>query len=233
MIRFLQKVRQKLPERRNLQKYLAYSIGQVLLVMIGILLALAVNNWNERRKLDQAETKYYSNLKRQLEEDKRFIRSNIEFNDRYRQQYAYALKRLQAGDRSNLDTLGRIAVNMLEYSDFHQQRNIYESLVASGEIKLLHNTDIVEGLQRLDETYVYINKLEEAHFDIVKQIYTDIRTIVRFNPLIVERPDALFGFDFQNHLVLCLEITAEKDEIYNRAIQNMDDILQWIEAELP
>lgn len=232
MIQILRHVKQKLIAEGKFRKYLAYAIGEILLVMIGILLALAINNWNEKRKLYEAETQYYINLKRQLEEDKKFIESNIAFNDRYRQQYLYALRLLQSNDRSNLDTLGKIAVNLLEYSDFHQQRNIYESLVSSGEINLLHNKAIVEGLQRLDESFVYINKLEEAHFDVIKAIYSDLTKIVRFQPLVVERPDALFDFDFQNHFVLSVEITAEKEEVYKNSIHNMDDILKRIDEEL-
>lgn len=228
----MQKVRQKLLAERNFQKYLAYGIGEILLVMLGILLALTVNNWNERRKLDQTEIQSYGNLKRQLEEDKRFILSNIAFNDRYHQQYRYALKLLQENDRSNLDTLATIALNLLENSDFHQQRNIYGSLVNSGEIKLLNNKAIVEGLQQLDETYVYINKLEEAHFEVIKLIYDDLRRIVRFQPLVVERPDALFDFEFQNHFVLSVDLTSEKDEIYRRAIHSTEYILGLIDEEL-
>jgi hypothetical protein len=50
MIKFFLSLRQKLVDQGNLRKYLLYAIGEVLLVMIGILLALQVNNWNERRK---------------------------------------------------------------------------------------------------------------------------------------------------------------------------------------
>jgi len=44
-------------------KYLKYAVGEVLLVMIGILLALQVNNWNEGRKVDQQGLKLIENLK--------------------------------------------------------------------------------------------------------------------------------------------------------------------------
>ena len=108
MIKFLHNVKQKLIAERKFRKYLVYAIGEILLVMIGILLALTVNNWNESKKLDRAEIQYYLNLKRQLEEDKRFILANLSFNERYQQQYRYALQRLQSNDRSDLDTLGKM-----------------------------------------------------------------------------------------------------------------------------
>lgn len=50
MLKFFRRIRQKLVEKGNPRKYLVYAAGEVFLVMIGILLALQVNNWNERRK---------------------------------------------------------------------------------------------------------------------------------------------------------------------------------------
>jgi len=50
MLTFLRKIRKSLIESGSGQKYLLYAVGEILLVMIGILLALQVNNWNEERK---------------------------------------------------------------------------------------------------------------------------------------------------------------------------------------
>ena len=43
-------------------KYMRYAIGEIVLVMLGILLALQVNNWNEARKLENTEAKYLQDL---------------------------------------------------------------------------------------------------------------------------------------------------------------------------
>ena len=49
-MKIFRKLRQSLLWNSNLKKYLLYAFGEILLVMIGILLALQVNNWNEERK---------------------------------------------------------------------------------------------------------------------------------------------------------------------------------------
>jgi len=53
MIKFYRKIRQKLLSEGKTGKYFKYAIGEIVLVMIGILLALQVNNWNEQRKENQ------------------------------------------------------------------------------------------------------------------------------------------------------------------------------------
>ena len=75
MIKFFRKIRRELMEKNKISKYLMYTIGEIVLVVIGILIALSINNWNEERKdlrqeqliLKQLRSEYKSNLA-QLEE---------------------------------------------------------------------------------------------------------------------------------------------------------------------
>jgi hypothetical protein len=66
MLRFFRQIRQKLLTDNKFSKYLLYAIGEILLVMIGILLALQVNNWNEERKSRALEKKYLGLLKKEF-----------------------------------------------------------------------------------------------------------------------------------------------------------------------
>jgi hypothetical protein len=219
-------------KENKVSKYLLYAVGEIVLVVIGILIALSINNWNESRKLLKAEWKYYKNIKRQLNEDIIYIKNNIDFNQVYYKQYEFAIQQLSSNDRSNLDSLGIVSINLLEFSDFHQESNIYAALVSSGEIKLLNNQNIIDGLQKLEETYIYINRIEDSHFDIIKVIYPELQKIIRFKPLKVEKVDKLFEFEFQNHFVIVSDIMTEKDEIYNQALDEIDHILRLIDKEL-
>lgn len=80
MLKFFRKIRLKLlsenpPAGRagKFSKYLIYAIGEIILVVIGILLALQINNWNENEKLKAEEVKFLNNFKQSLIAD-------IEFN---------------------------------------------------------------------------------------------------------------------------------------------------------
>ena len=70
MIKFFRKIRQQLLSENKFSKYLIYAIGEIILVVIGILIALQINNWNENRKQQRQEQKLLVSLKTDLLESK-------------------------------------------------------------------------------------------------------------------------------------------------------------------
>ena len=66
MIKFFRKIRQRLLTENKFSKYLLYAIGEIILVVIGILIALAINNWKENQKLRNQEITYLNNLRNDL-----------------------------------------------------------------------------------------------------------------------------------------------------------------------
>jgi hypothetical protein len=64
-------------------KYLKYAIGEIILVVIGILIALQINNWNENRKMDNRLLNIYGLIYIDIENDLADLKSNLEF---YKQQ---------------------------------------------------------------------------------------------------------------------------------------------------
>ncbi len=232
MTRFFRKIRFRLTQNKQFLKYSKYAVGEIALVVIGILIALQINNWNEKRHFVEAEKQVYRNLKRQLQEDSLIIESNVSFNRRFLEQYQYALEKLQQGDKVKEDTIARISKNLMEFSDFHQQRNLYSTLVSSGDDQLITNDDVLSSLQHLDETYVYINKLEEAHFDVIKLIYQDLYNVILFHPVKTIDQKALFGYPIQNHFILSIDLCTEKEEIYKKALSRIHRIITLLELEI-
>ena len=78
MIKFFRKIRQNLLMKNKTGKYFKYAIGEILLVMVGILLALQVNNWNTERLNRQTEKNYYCQLVIDFESDKTDLLKLIE-----------------------------------------------------------------------------------------------------------------------------------------------------------
>lgn len=69
MLFLLRKIRQKLLSSSKLTSYLFYAIGEIILVVIGILIAVQINNWNENRKEMALQSKYYLNIITDLKKD--------------------------------------------------------------------------------------------------------------------------------------------------------------------
>jgi hypothetical protein len=66
---FLRKLRQRLLTENRVSKYLLYAVGEIVLVVIGILIALQINNWNEAQKMAKKEKLFLVNLQQDLESD--------------------------------------------------------------------------------------------------------------------------------------------------------------------
>ena len=63
LFRFFRTIRLRLLGENKISKYLLYALGEIILVVIGILIALRINNWNENRKLYQEEKATIASLK--------------------------------------------------------------------------------------------------------------------------------------------------------------------------
>ena len=217
----------------NIKRYLLYAIGEVLLVMVGISLAFQADNWNEDRLKKDEERSYYQNIRDQIIADKGDIQGQIHFNNRYMTQFKYAYTIIESEDRSKMDTLGLIVRNLLQYSDFDRQGNIYETMVNSGEIKILRNHKIVNGIRVLEEKYMYINRMENIHYDA-----TSLHVAVALNPLVnfataeIKQPEQVFHYEFQNLLIMLLQVMDEKNKTYTEAINQIEYIKELIDSEL-
>jgi len=82
MIKFFRKIRQNLLMENKTGKYFKYAIGEIVLVVIGILIALQINNWNENRKKETLKNEYKTALindytKDTIQINARLLRNNL------------------------------------------------------------------------------------------------------------------------------------------------------------
>jgi len=233
MIKFFRHIRKSLLMENKISTYLKYAIGEIVLVVIGILIALQINNWNESKIEHLEERTYYKNIQRQITEDKNAIVANLEYNNRFLKQFQLAIKIIEENDRTKVDTLAIISLNLTEFSDFHRQGNIFETMVNSGEIKLLKNQRIVEALQQLEEKYIFINKLEDLHSQaIVNFVVPSILSSLKVYGIVARDIDNLYSYQFQNHFALLYDLMLEKNEAYENAVSRIQDINSLIEDEI-
>ena len=85
MIKFFRKIRQKLLSENKVSKYLIYAIGEVILVVIGILIALQINNWNQKNIDRDYELTMLQEVNVALEKDISGIESQLEYLEKVKQ----------------------------------------------------------------------------------------------------------------------------------------------------
>ncbi|MGB5461513.1 MAG: DUF6090 family protein [Eudoraea sp.] len=233
MIKFFRNTRKQLFTENKFTKYLFYAIGEIILVVIGILIALQINNWNNQRLEKEDEKKSYQNIKRQIEDDRKELTDVKAFNNYFSATYKHANKIIRAQDFTKSDSLALIAMGLSQYSDFNSSGNIYETLVNSGNLKLLKNDEITSLIQQLENTYIFANKLETIHWEIIiNELSPALRGVVNFDAFKAVKPERLYEVEMQNIFVESIYLTSAKDSVYSKAIREIDTIIKLINTEL-
>lgn len=217
----------------NMKRYLLFGFVEIFLVVAGILIALAINNWNIRKSQRNDELHIYASLKERVLEDKKVILEDVNYNNTYLEQFQFAERIIAEDNRSLNDTLARIVPNMFKYSDFDKSSYIYQDLVNSGELKLLENSEITSRLQELEESYMYVNRMENIHWELILEIISkDLIDRIRLSTEESAYPEALYGYPFHNRIIVLISIMEEKKEVYQRTLQQIDDLTEIIEKEI-
>lgn len=232
-MKLFRNVRQGFVEQGNVKKYIPYAIGEILLVMIGILLAFQVSTWNDNRIKKNNEKIYYQNIKDQISDDKILIQNQIQYNNLFLNQYRYANKIIEKNEREKSDTLGVIIKNLINYSDFDRKGAVYETMVNSGEIKLLKNIEIINLIRSLEERYNYVNRIEDIHKNAVLNFAApSIAELIKFSNNKIMNIDEVYAFKMQNLVLIMIRISEEKNGIYSSAISYIDATLELLDEEL-
>jgi len=178
MIKFFRKIRQKLLQENRFSKYLLYAIGEIVLVVIGILIALQINNWNERRKTNQNIKIYHQNLIENLQADiEEFLRIKEISNFRY-YSAQYLLK--MAGSKIYNPAKDNIAIlDWKPNSIWNQPIPIgYDSIFVEKAFLWTHrvsfsNSNMDPTIEELKSTGNY-SKLDKDLKDTIEAYYGDI-----------------------------------------------------------
>jgi len=95
MITLLRKIRKRLIDKGSFSSYFLYAIGEILLVVVGILIALQINNWNEERKQNDLEQKLLVELRNTIIDDYRLLNMAINGNRKTQESCAIILSHLE------------------------------------------------------------------------------------------------------------------------------------------
>mgnify|MGYP001819094088 CR=1 FL=1 len=174
MIKFFRRIRFNLMEKNKTGKYVKYAIGEIVLVVIGILIALQINNANEDRKTRQAERSYLVRLVVDLEENKEL----------WSERYTIEENRLEAAnayinysfnkDKVDIRNVMPYFNSVTNWDDLHINQVTFQEMVSSGNFNLISNDSIKFKLQNLEKLYKTISNRWGNTKKYVLEVLSDI-----------------------------------------------------------
>ena len=133
-------------EKGKTGKYLKYAIGEIILVMIGILLALQVNNWNEENKSEKEANFQLSKLRDNLNSDSAQLKAAISSDSLYIENLIFCVNVLSNDIEAPIEEFLNRFQTMSTIMNFNPTRGTFDGLISSGEIELINNQSLLDAL---------------------------------------------------------------------------------------
>ncbi len=220
-------------------KYFKYAIGEIILVVIGILIALQVNNWNENRKARDEERVLTESIKKDLKADVANLKYFLTIMD---STYGILKNQSKTVNRisNNLDSLihfvkNEIYIPVYTFNGFNN--NTYESMKTSGKLDVLSEA-IKPSLYELS---ILQNTSFKEHQGFLNDYYDEIENLVRFYPIqvpfsfIKDTPQNNFIWENIDKKALVMKLNSWgtlKANLYRNTKREFNIILKKTEAVL-
>jgi hypothetical protein len=169
MLRFFRQIRQHLLTDNKFSKYLLYAVGEILLVVIGILIALQVNNWNEERRLNKERINILENLRIDLANDVENYKTNI-YRLQQRQEIAGEVLQFLEQIPSELDSSETVRkLLILGYIEDHNPSfATYNEILGSGKLGLLESNELKIDLANYKSAFENFKAIENNWSEDIK-----------------------------------------------------------------
>ena len=178
MLKFFRRIRLKLLDERNFRKYLIYAIGEIILVVIGILIALQLNNWNLNKIEQGKEILHLENILTNLESDlKDEIIPCIIYTKNQIQAYDLLQTDFHVNNSITNDSIRRLFFQYLNQWDLVLNTVSFDNLKSTGMDILSNDSIKIKILTLYGNNYKYLKRLENEnnkfHYEGVTTILLD------------------------------------------------------------
>ena len=246
MIKLFSNIRQKLLAEGKTSNYLKYAIGEIVLVMIGILLALQINNWNEVRKDRAYEVKMLAQIKKALEQDHRFFTEHLlgRRNKTVKNAVNF-FKNSILKDSADQDSVNFHFHRLIHGLQITYNRGPYEALKTSGLDKISNDSlrnrliyvyDFIypryEGLITIGQDS-YFEKAEPLQELLsIREGISVVNDEVVFEGTTMKPTDFKTNLDFLELLKSASEYASDTKMLLKRLIPFMEGLIALIDEEI-
>lgn len=175
MIPFFRKIRKQFADDNKPLKYLRYAIGEIVLVIIGILIALQINNWNQVQKSKSESNRLLIVLKQDLEKDLHNFKSLLtEYND-WNSQIKNILDNVLDGNTKKITRFDQLAAGRLSMNYLSVNKITFLDMFNSGKNLEFNNLEIVRDIkdyyQYADNQLIKLNSDNEEFYRLLMSYY--------------------------------------------------------------
>ena len=218
MLKLFRRIRRKLIENGNLRRYLFYAIGEILLVMIGILLALQVNNWNENRKAKKEELVALKDLLYEFQRNKSEFQLHTKWQDSMESSWADYLA--ITTNKELPDSIRARRRPMMAFRTFTIANIKLNSLLSTGYIDRIQNDSLKQLLLQWNDILLDYQIIEQDHLIHAKQHLGPTELRLKPNEIQQERLGMKKTFYSPQELTLITIRALEDMEYQNALISN-------------
>jgi len=237
MIKFFRNIRQNMIKQNKVSNYLLYAIGEILLVVIGILIALQINNQNETNKKHQTEINILNEIILNLDIDLKNLDLMIGDNNTYIYHNTEVLHHLQ-NDKPINDSLKYHYACLYGHGNFQPNTIGFDNLKSMG-IEIIQNEDIREAISEL-YSFKYFSFVEDRRTVVRKYQELQLEALNNNLRLIKNREIAepinlnelRQNVPFQNTLIRNIGLLNWVNERYNKGKEEIQAVQQKIRKEL-
>ena len=184
MIKFFRKIRQQMIKENKVTKYLLYAIGEIVLVVIGILIALQINLWQEQKKDKKLEKRYLTNLVQELKKDSVALTSNFKKLSEQARTKNTLINMLKKGKKQD-SLLFFFELQWRPIYPYSPSKSTYQEITNSSHLSIIQSEKIRSGIVRLYNSYENLTKDE----DFLMQYFKNLVTILTQNISDIYLPD--------------------------------------------
>lgn len=199
MIKFFRKIRYDLMEKNKTGKYLKYAIGEIVLVVIGILIALQINNWNEARKKKQVEKQVLISLFQEVEKDRIMLKEiDYQYKNDLRN-LTYFRNLIWKEQHSMEDALSLNEFQGIAFRDVNPNRITYDEMISTGKIYYLSNQALVNEIinyYEIIESYIY--ELRQSRVEFRSNFY-DVSAMADYWLTVYDNDNEELAYHFANN----------------------------------
>ena len=252
MIKFFRKIRYNLIEKNKTGKYLKYAIGEIVLVVIGILIALSINNSNTINKQRKVEQEYLVSLQTEFKTNLKKINECLKEN---KERVSSVENMLGLFDNNVLDTISNNEMSNILFSVFGGEAVYYPStgvltdIISSGNLNLIQNEQLRQHLASFESALEFLTVAENVthsrkweiqnHFNkngSVRKVLIDKGISFEHKSIsdTISNKVMFNSIEFENNLLdYYLTIKATSDErFFGRIKEQIEQILVEVDSEI-